>query len=446
MKNKIDEICKIISGTFCIAVMAFVSLGAIKVDTAPKGEILSSAMVVTNVTDETTLATASTPGDVYLASSLDGWAETNTASVFNALQIEDKLAEYYKIADVDGLFAEQGNTFMKKNNTASGRAGTFSGNASLKFEDSSYIALDDGAIIEFAGDSQLCLVGGSIELGEGSLNVYSDTSVYFEGNRSPEDFGLKNLVTTSTLNTKLASYVKFEKQDEQYYKLKKGFEIVGDNFDDVPTAYFSPDRILSTYFRASMDGIYIGFEDNFRLDEDGNGVSVNGGEHWMVFPVGVEGTIALREDIAALTNQSSVAYGNKSYAYDDAVAIGNKSYAHDGAVAIGKDSYASRYAVGIGKNAWGLSPASVAVGWNAKGQKDGAVAIGRDAYADAENSVQIHSGTNSVKNTLQFRDYQLVDAQGKIPAERLTAASILMKIKELNATELNELKTLLGIN
>jgi hypothetical protein len=323
---------------------------------------------------------------------------------------------------------------MKKNNSASGRAGTFSGNASLKFEDSSYIALDDGAIIEFAGDSQLCLVGGSIELGEGSLNVYSDTSVYFEGNRSPEDFGLKNLVTTSELATKLLPYIKFNGEDDQYYKLKKGFEISGEKFDDCPKGYFSPDRILSTFFRASGDGIYIGFEDNFRLDEDGNGVSVNGGEHWMVFPVGVEGTIALREDIAALTNQINVALRYKAWAD------------REPAVAIGYEAFGTDRSVGIGRNAWATSRAAIAIGDNAKAVGFTSVAIGLNSYASADNSVQIHSGTNSVKNTLQFRDYQLVDAQGKIPAEWLTAASILMKIKELNATELQELKTLLGIN
>jgi hypothetical protein len=156
----------------------------------------------------------------------------------------------------------------------------------------------------------------------------------------------------------------------------------------------------------------------------------------MLFPVGVEGTIALREDIVSLTNQMNVTLGHKAWTDIERVP----------GVAIGYDAFGSEGCVGIGRSAWAARRSTVAIGDNAKSAAFNSVAIGLNSYASADNSVQIHSGTNSVKNTLQFRDYQLVDAQGKIPAERLTAASILMKIKELNATELNELKTVLGID
>ncbi len=108
------------------------------------------------------------------------------------------------------------------------------------------------------------------------------------------------------------------------------------------------------------------------------------------------------------------------------------------------------YSIGLGK---GASPASngIAIGWNATagsgtgtGAKDSgavavgkaasalginAVAIGRGAVAGAagnrttQATVQLGNGTNTADGTLQFRDWQLVDAEGNIPAERLPAAA-----------------------
>ena len=104
------------------------------------------------------------------------------------------------------------------------------------------------------------------------------------------------------------------------------------------------------------------------------------------------------------------------------------------------------YSIGLGK---GASPASngIAIGWNATagsgtgtGARDSgavavgkaasalgidAVAIGRGAVAGASGArttkatVQLGSGTNTNDGTLQFRSWQLVNAEGKIPAERL---------------------------
>ena len=49
-----------------------------------------------------------------------------------------------------------------------------------------------------------------------------------------------------------------------------------------------------------------------------------------------------------------------------------------------------------------------------------AAAFGSWAKALADGCVQLGTGQNEHANTLQFRDYQLLDADGKIPAERLT--------------------------
>ena len=104
------------------------------------------------------------------------------------------------------------------------------------------------------------------------------------------------------------------------------------------------------------------------------------------------------------------------------------------------------YSIGLGK---GASPASngIAIGWNSTagsgtgtGSRDSgavavgkgaaalgldAVALGRNAVAGApgarttQATVQLGSGTNENDGTLQFRTWQLVDAEGKIPAARL---------------------------
>ena len=49
-----------------------------------------------------------------------------------------------------------------------------------------------------------------------------------------------------------------------------------------------------------------------------------------------------------------------------------------------------------------------------------AAAFGSWAKALADSCVQLGTGQNEHAGTLQFRDYQLLDADGKIPAERLT--------------------------
>lgn len=75
------------------------------------------------------------------------------------------------------------------------------------------------------------------------------------------------------------------------------------------------------------------------------------------------------------------------------------------AISIGFGSSASReYAVGINGAATGA--------WS--------IAIGYLSTASAYGAVQLGVGTNATKNTLQFKDYQVVDASGNVPLERLT--------------------------
>lgn len=83
-----------------------------------------------------------------------------------------------------------------------------------------------------------------------------------------------------------------------------------------------------------------------------------------------------------------------------------------------------------------ISDDGAAIGENAHATSGGAVgkdacatdgfAGGEGAYTDADGAVQLGTGTNENENTLQFRDYQVVDADGKIPDERLNVGDYVV--------------------
>lgn len=62
---------------------------------------------------------------------------------------------------------------------------------------------------------------------------------------------------------------------------------------------------------------------------------------------------------------------------------------------------------------------AIAIGYGTDSTAAGAVAIGESADSTASGAVQLGTGTNSTTNTLQFRSYQLLDASGRIPGDRM---------------------------
>ena len=114
------------------------------------------------------------------------------------------------------------------------------------------------------------------------------------------------------------------------------------------------------------------------------------------------------------------------------------------------------YSIGLGKGA-NVTSNGVAIGWNSSagagtgtGSNDsGAVAVGKAAQAwgigaaslgkgavagstsarTTLPTVQLGTGQNAENGTLQFRDWQLVGADGAIPAERLPAGLTSFDIK-----------------
>ena len=111
-------------------------------------------------------------------------------------------------------------------------------------------------------------------------------------------------------------------------------------------------------------------------------------------------------------------------------AIGNGAKAYGGgAIGSSASETSGGGAVGIAAN----TQSGGAVGSAASATTGGAIgsaasattgfAGGNSAKATANGAVQLGEGTNNNANTLQFRDYQIVDANGNIPASRLSANS-----------------------
>ena len=120
------------------------------------------------------------------------------------------------------------------------------------------------------------------------------------------------------------------------------------------------------------------------------------------------------------------------------------------------------YSIGLGKGA-NVTSNGVAIGWNSSagagtgsGSNDsGAVAVGKAAQAwgigaasfgkgavagstsarTTLPTVQLGTGQNAENGTLQFRDWQIVDASGTIPAERLSLSSLEFRTTTLTRGE-----------
>ena len=107
---------------------------------------------------------------------------------------------------------------------------------------------------------------------------------------------------------------------------------------------------------------------------------------------------------------------------DNAIEIGSGASVDDGdGVSIGQDSYSLCDSIAIGANAKGEGCESIAIGKSSAATDDNSLAIGRGAVSYGANAVQIGAGVNEEIGTLQFRSWPLVDSDGKIPKERLSA-------------------------
>lgn len=114
-----------------------------------------------------------------------------------------------------------------------------------------------------------------------------------------------------------------------------------------------------------------------------------------------------------MTEQYGVQIGTSAVCSDAGAAVGNSASATTGgAVGLNASETSGGGAVGSGARAVG------------------GFAGGNNAQATANGAVQLGTGTNSNANTLQFRDYQIVDASGNIPASRLSKNSPVRSVNE----------------
>ena len=145
---------------------------------------------------------------------------------------------------------------------------------------------------------------------------------------------------------------------------------------------------------------------------------------------------ATEESVSAILNNTSL-IKNSSGGFQGGTGA---DATYGGAIGYGADA---TYGGAIGRNASATSGGAVgseanatyggAVGVEASATTGGAVgqsasattgfAGGYSALATANGAVQLGTGANKTENTLQFRGYQIVDANGNIPASRLSANS-----------------------
>ena len=134
---------------------------------------------------------------------------------------------------------------------------------------------------------------------------------------------------------------------------------------------------------------------------------------------------------------------------ENAIAIGTNSRAkNEGTIAIGNaartGSTNSNNAIAIGTSTISRGNGSIVIGENAeiKNTSNNSIAIGVSAFVSGANisdAIQLGTGTNTEHGTLQFRNYPLVDNNGKIFEERIPD-QISANINELS-TSVNELST-----
>lgn len=155
-----------------------------------------------------------------------------------------------------------------------------------------------------------------------------------------------------------------------------------------------------------------------------------------------ESVSAILNNTSLIKNQSGGFQGGTGASAANGAAIGKGAKAYGGG-AIGSSAKETSGGGAVGIAAKTQSGGAVgstasatiggAIGSAASATSGGAVgsaasatdgfAGGYNAKATANGAVQLGQGTNNNANTLKFRDYQIVDANGNIPVERLSANS-----------------------
>ena len=163
-------------------------------------------------------------------------------------------------------------------------------------------------------------------------------------------------------------------------------------------------NIAETYAQqsGSYQNLYVG-----RATQDGIGRNIA-----ETYAKSISGTNGFEAGGGSGTGTETVSIGNGANANANySIAIGSNT--HAGLTSTGQG------AIAIGNSADAPAQGSISIGQNSQASGSPAIAIGDTAKVAASGAIQIGTGTNSVGNTVQFRSYQLLDANGNIPVERL---------------------------
>lgn len=136
--------------------------------------------------------------------------------------------------------------------------------------------------------------------------------------------------------------------------------------------------------------------------------------------IGVSASAATDED------GSSVSIGKDAVSDTSGVAIGDNAAAAGagGGVAIGKNASVDGPGAAVGVDAYANTGGAIGQGASAgMGFSGGSQAKCGFDHGAPVDCIQLGTGTNSAPKTLQIYDKQLLDANGKIPAERLSTSS-----------------------
>lgn len=198
------------------------------------------------------------------------------------------------------------------------------------------------------------------------------------------------------------------------------------NADDAPAwqfnpagLYFYPDRsqVLENKLIAynSTSGLFVlgtNFNYTYSIPSNENSTAIATTE-WVTAKINT--ALSSISDITNIVNNTTkIAETNFG-----GFSAGENSSATTGGGAVGSDaSTLSGGAVGSGAN----STTGGAVGLGA--YTTTGFAGGYMAKASANGAVQLGTGTNNSQNTLQFRQYQLLDSEGVIPSDRLKNAAL----------------------
>lgn len=218
-----------------------------------------------------------------------------------------------------------------------------------------------------------------------------------------------------------------------------------------------PDNLRSDTARATLEyknqlknagDIYVGTGTKITNDEAGvereiyvtEGTNIQTALNEDIFRVGGKNNIGLtNSDLSAHSNNIGIGK-DISVNSDNNILIGNSTLnsGTNSAIIIGGGSITDNSSITIGNNAKSIGPDAqmITIGNNAEnngyrgvaigsyasvasglGFATTGVALGYNAKVNAANAAQIGSGTNSVANSLKFRDTEIVDGSGNVNAK-----------------------------